>query len=95
MIDLFFLLLFGVGWIWGVHCLLSEGYLFDKVGHLIDRLPEFLSKPLYQCPPCQSSIHGIVIFFIFSDQDWYYVFLYVLALAGVNYIIKEFLYPEI
>lgn len=85
-------LLLGVGWCWGVHCLLSEGYLLEGAGKIIERvIGSFWSKPVFTCPPCMSIWHGPFIFFAFGF-NWHYVFIFAIALAGINFIIKELLY---
>lgn len=87
-------LFLGIGWTWGVNCLMSEGYILAPVGLVLERvLGTWFCKPLFLCPPCQASVHGPAIFILFVDLDWYYLFPYVIALTGLNYIIKEHLYP--
>jgi len=95
MIDFFIYLPIAVLWCWGINCLFSEGYIFEIIGRLLERfLGTWLCKPLFFCPPCMGSIHGTAIFFLFVDLRWTYSFLFVVCLTGLNFIIKEHLYPS-
>lgn len=95
MIDFFVYLFIGVFWIWGINCLFSYGYIFEPIGMILERLiGSWACKPIFHCPPCMSSLHGTAIFFIFVDLHWHYSFLFVVCLTGINFIIKEYLYPE-
>lgn len=103
---LFFLaaVLFGFLWIWGVHCAMTM--VFSKVASKIEvwmimKLPlntrqaRTILKPMFLCPPCMSSLHGLVLFLVlFQGWPLYHVIAYIIVLAGLNYIIKEALYPE-
>lgn len=93
--SLLILLVIGVLWTWGIHCLFSEGYILEPVGLVIEKaIGTWACKPLFLCPPCMSSVHGIIIFFWIVDLPWYNVFVYVICLTGINFIIKEWLYLE-
>jgi len=93
MTDFIYLLLINVGWIWGINCLFSKGYALYEPGKFIENIiGTTWVKPLFACPPCQSSFHGLLFSF------WFYglslvVFPYLVCLCGINYIIKEYLYP--
>lgn len=103
---LFFLaaILFGFLWIWGVHCAMTM--IFRKVAAKIDSwLTEYITwnskftrivlKPLFLCPPCMSSVHGFFLFFLlFHGWPAYHVIAYIIVLAGLNFIVKEALYPD-
>lgn len=95
MIQLIQLLFIGVAWTWGVHVIFQKDYLLEGAGKLLRKtLPELLSRPLFDCPVCMSSIHGSLIFFILGGFTWKLVFVYVICLAGINFIIVEYLYPS-
>lgn len=78
--------------IWGVHGFFQLTGLSDG----LDWLPLWVSKPLFDCPPCQSSVYGTFSFFIVGNYNSdFTVSLWVsfcFILCGLNYIIKEFLY---
>lgn len=82
-------------WIWGIKAIFTYPFIFWKQGDWLDsNLPRYLVKPLISCPVCMPSIHGTCMF-LYSDQtgvmNW---IIFVIALAGINYLIVEFLYPE-
>lgn len=85
--ELLKLLLFNVFVILGVHFVTREDQLLGKVGNRIRKLPELIQKPLTECPPCQSSVWGTLIFWTLWHEAsllkklllWP---LYVLALCG-------------
>lgn len=80
----------GVGWIWGIHCLFSEGYLFEGVGKwLNDKFPYWICDPLFACPTCQSSVHGSLIFFLFVKMPLMWWPLYCITLCGINFLINK------
>lgn len=81
--------LFAIGWTWGIHCLLSEGFIFQGLGKVIERMiGSYWSKPVFTCPPCMSSIHGSFIYFLFINFDLG-VIPFAVCLAGANFIIVE------
>lgn len=85
--ELLKLMLFNVCAIIGVHFVTRPDQLLGPVGDKVRKLPELLSKPLTECPPCQSSVWGTLIFwalwheasFVRKILLWP---LYVLALSG-------------
>jgi hypothetical protein len=80
--------------IWGIYCVFSEGYLLEKVGEFIRKdCPKWVIKMLFGCPPCMSSLYGSVVAVVVYDFHSI-VIAYILALCGLNFIIKSILYPE-
>lgn len=95
MTDFVLLLLVGSLWIWGVFCLFSEGYLLHFIASKAEKdgVPRWITKPAFGCPPCMSSLHGLIIglpTFGLSAQ----ALLFIVCLCGLNFIIKSWLYPE-
>ena len=95
LVEILFFVAFlpiGVAWIWGIHCLFSEGYILEKVGNVIEsQLPNWITHPLFICPMCMASIHGTLIFWLFmigsvSPMFWP---LYCVSLCGINFIITK------
>lgn len=95
MTDFILLLIFGAVWTWGFHCPFQDGYILEKAGHLMwDRLPKWISKPLFACPPCMASAHGFLISAFYYDWHIFQMLPYMICLCGLNYILKTILYPE-
>jgi hypothetical protein len=95
MIDFLLLLIFGMAWTWGIHCLFAEGYLLESVGNVIRRnVPKWAMKPTIDCAPCMASIHGFAISAIYFDWHIFPMLAYIICLCGVNFIIKSILFPE-
>jgi len=77
-------------WIWGVRCLFSKGMALDTVGDwLEDSYSKWITKPLFGCAPCMSSIHGTIGYFIFVNQGIELWPLYCFCLCGLNFIIVK------
>lgn len=73
--------------IFGLHCLLRPGYIFGFFGEVLDALlPEWVSKPLFMCPPCMASIYGISSYVMLVHRSVGECFVFVICLAGLNYI---------
>lgn len=45
--------------------------------------PDWITKPLFMCPRCMASIHGILWWFCFSIGPWYILPFYVVCLSGL------------
>lgn len=75
-------------WIWGIHGFFQLTGFSDS----FNWLPSWITKPLWDCPPCESSVHGTAIFFIFTNFDFMLWPVFCICLCGLNYIIKEHLY---
>lgn len=61
------------------------------------KIKQAILKPLIYCPPCMSSVHGALLFcLLFRFQctiATLWIIPYIVCLAGINYLIKEALYP--
>lgn len=85
--ELLKLLFFNVCAIIGVHFVTRRDQLLGPLGDQVRKLPEFLSKPLTECPPCQSSVWGTLIFWTLWHESSFAKKLvlwpfYILALCG-------------
>lgn len=75
--------------IWGVHCIFSEGYVlhFNRAS-----VPDWLKKPVVDCPPCMSSVYGTVYYFAIigglNVGDWIF---FCVQLCGLNYLLVQLL----
>lgn len=45
--------------------------------------PDWINKPLFMCPPCMSSIHGVTWWIVFQMGPWYFIPVYVVCLSGL------------
>jgi len=84
--------------IFGVYSALQRGMILEKLGDLIDKLPEFYRKPLMSCPICMSSVYGSPVYWGFYLLNQGNIFIaiiiyicYTFTLAGMNYIITSLL----
>lgn len=92
-LNLFIVLLLSIGWIWGIKALFSENMLLESVGDWIRSIsPSWVRKPLIDCPPCMSSLHGTAIYWILYPEGVWYWFFFLIVLCGMNFIIKEMIY---
>lgn len=103
MNDFILLLIVGACWCWGVFTLFHEGYALEKVGNFfrkegddwpVKMIGTWYSKPLFDCPPCQASVHGFLISAIYYDWHIYPMMAYMVCLCGLNFIVKSILFPE-
>lgn len=88
-------LLITTAWIWGVKAIHTHPFIFWKQANFVEHhLGKIISKPMFRCPVCMSSVWG-TYFFWYSDQsgimNW---IVFVIALAGIQFLIVEYLYPE-
>lgn len=88
MIDLIALLFLNALLISGIHLASYEGMIFGFIAHL--NLPAWLEKPLFDCPTCMASIHGIYVFMIASSYinlPLWVLMLYIPCLAGMSTLV--------
>lgn len=79
--------------LWGDDGGFIKGVNYKKIKGI---LPEWLCKPLFQCPPCMSSIHGTYSYFMFfnhaslSNTDTVCLWVvFCITLCGLNYLITK------
>lgn len=108
MTDFILLLIVGSCWCWGVFTLFHEGYFLERIGNKLRKFDIFpgnksmqerwigtwYSKPLFDCPPCMASIHGLLISAIYYEWHIYPMGAYMICLCGLNFIVKSILFPE-
>lgn len=93
MIDFICLLLIGSTWIWGVYAIFDEPNILSGVRKVAEKsIGTWYCKPIFGCPYCMASLHG-AIFGIVQYGIATIVIPYVICLCGLNFIIKEYLYP--
>lgn len=84
-------LLIGSLWCFGIYKLFDD--LLNPIAVRIeDKIGLQWCKPLFYCPPCMASVHGVILCIIFgiTGKAW---IVYCVCLCGLNYIIQQFL-PE-
>lgn len=87
-------LLIGTAWIWGIKAITSHPFIFYKIANDIEyHAGKWICKPLFRCPVCMASLQGSFIFAV-SGLNIYYWPVYIIALAGIQFLLIEFLYPE-
>ena len=82
--------------IYGVNILFQEDHLLEKQGEWMrNRWPEYVTKPLFDCAICQSSVWGTLWFFLGLTIGFEIVMPiklwipYVFSLCGMNTIINK------
>ena len=71
-----------------------KGMIFYEMTEKWERWPEFIRKPLYECPVCMTPWWGIVIYFLghytgltkFADIRFQRILFTVFTAAGINTI---------
>ena len=74
--------------IMGIHVLTRHGMLLQPFVN--DDWNEYIRKPLYDCPPCMSSVWGILGWLYFAPD--FNIILYLLALCGLNGLLSAIFY---
>ena len=83
-----------VFWIWGIRCLFAENMVLEGLGYYLrDKLSLLITKPLFDCPPCMSSVHGTIGYlYLFPDPNVVQWVAFCIFVCGVNYILKLLLF---
>lgn len=83
-------LLFASIWCLGVYCIFSPNYILGSVGEFVRKdLPRWVTKPLFDCPPCMASVHGTLIHFTYGGDVFSWI-PFVVCLSGLNYFATQF-----
>ena len=104
MIIFICLLLLTTAWIWGVRCVFSEGFIFEKAGAWWEStVPIWLFKPTIGCAACMASIHGSLWYWTWGIKllpdyglsvrllVWV---MFCICLCGVNFLLLETIYRD-
>lgn len=87
-------LIISSAWCFGIYAIFDSKHLLSKLGSFIERIMGTnLCRPLFLCPTCMSSFHGLisgVIFFGLSIK----ILPFMICLAGINFIIVTFMPDE-
>lgn len=80
-------------WCWGFYNAFRDGEILGGPGKLMRKtLPEWLSKPTFDCPICQASIHGTIWFLIFNEWSFIPWILFIVSVSGFNYCLAKMQY---
>lgn len=75
--------------IWGLAALFTEGMILEKWGVAAEESKyRMFFKPLILCPPCMSSVYGVLASFYFH-YDLSHLIVLILGTCGLNYIIAN------
>lgn len=81
-------------WCFGVYAAFDSKHLLGKFGSFAERiLGTTLCRPLFLCPTCMGSVHGIItglILFGISIK----IIPFVICLAGINFVILNMMPGE-
>lgn len=94
MIGLIFIISFMVLFI---NVTFWEGMIFEGIGKQLKKLPEFIQKPLFDCPICMAPWWGSGILLIgqlnklWHVNNWFEWIVVVLAAGGVNTVLIYFI----
>lgn len=88
MIHFFIIMFLALCWIRGFHFLFLPGEILGKVGEKIRlRVIDWVTKPLFDCSYCMSSVHGTIFFFSFLNTHTFYMWpVFCVALCGLVYL---------
>lgn len=90
MTDTIFIVAFTVLFI---HITFWEGMIFESIGKLLKSLPNYIRKPLYDCPICMTPWWGSVLLLIgqlnnlWHIHNWFEWIVILFAAAGINAVL--------
>jgi hypothetical protein len=85
-----------IGWCWGVVNAFREGEILGGPGKIMRKtLPEWLSKPLFDCQLCTPSIHGSIWYlYAFGFNNFMMWILFIVSISGFNYVLTKMQYED-
>jgi hypothetical protein len=83
-------------WSWGFYNAFQEGQILGRIGEwLRDEIVDTWLKPIIGCPVCMPSIHGTVLYLVIGESfNIVTLFVIIVCASGLNFVIKEHLYPD-
>lgn len=89
MISILLILIFNSLYIFGIWYSTGNEMILEPLKNKLDVLPEYIKKPLYDCPICMSSMHSYLfpLAILFFGLEASYLLLYpfyIIVLAGLN-----------
>jgi hypothetical protein len=93
MIDTYYLMIMGVtlAWIHGFEYAFKPEEILGKVGDWgRSNLPDWITKPTFNCAYCMASVHGTAFFLMFLwGYPVYLWIIFVVCLTGLTALIKN------
>jgi len=82
-------------WCFGVFAVFDSKHLLGRLGSFIERIiGTNLCRPLFLCPTCMGSVHGLLSGFIYFGLS-IKILPFMICLAGVNFVILSFMPDEL
>ena len=80
-------------YIFGLRAAMNDGMILGFVPTKLDKLPEWLKMPLFDCPICMASVHSYVGFVYMgaSIETLIMMPFYIVMLAGLNWFVMNLL----
>ena len=75
-------------WIIGVWNAFKKGMIFGTWGDWLYDWNEIVSKPIFACPPCMASLHGILIWGA-TGGEWPLLLPFIVCLSGAMKILTS------
>jgi len=73
-------------WCLGFYIAFDSGMI---LGWLRPEKKYWLTKPLYDCPPCMGSLHGFVAFFLLFGTMDFRVVPFIFCVSGLNWLLSS------
>lgn len=67
----------------------TDMILEKPASFICKHIPKFFHKPLFDCPPCMSSIWGTSYYFLFVGFD-FKIILFVFCVCGLNAVLAKY-----
>lgn len=94
MTDFITMLIIGSFWCYGVYAVFNNDHLLGPVADWIEKSTSVtFCRPLFGCPPCMASFHGVIFGLIVFGFNWN-VLPFIVCLCGLNFIIKQLIFEE-
>lgn len=94
MVEFINLIFVGSLWCYGVYAVFDNDHLLGPLGNWIEKKTSTaFIRPLFGCPPCQASIHGLAIGLIFFGLSFTLI-PYIICLCGFNFVIKNIIFND-
>lgn len=80
-------------YIFGLKAAMGDGMILGFIPKKLDKLPEWLKMPLFDCPICMASVHSYIGFMYMgvSIETLLIMPFYIVMLAGLNWFIMNLL----
>jgi hypothetical protein len=76
-------------WCLGFYKAFDEGMIFGFIAKAFKNSPRWVTKPLFNCPPCMASFHGFIAFFLIYGNMDARVIPFIFCVSGLNWILSS------